>query len=118
MTVRFLWKSTCSTCRQAKSFLTEHGINTEARDLKKQPLTLVEAQAVLRLRPLQDLLNFRHDAAKKGKWKKRLPSLDDAASAVADDVNVLRRPILVADGNVLVGFDADAYKQALALYRR
>lgn len=93
----------------------EHKIALAERDIGKQPLTVAEARAILELRPLGELLNLRHELAKKRDWKNRLPSLEEAARAIAQDAKVLRRPILVAEGNVLVGFDADAYRQALSL---
>lgn len=51
------------------------------------------------------MLNVRHALAKERGWAERPPSVDDFVSAVADEPNLLRRPILVRGKSVLVGFD-------------
>jgi arsenate reductase-like glutaredoxin family protein len=55
------------------------------------------------------LLNTRHAVVKDKGWVAKPPSVDVFAKAVAADVNVLRRPILIAGAKVIVGFDREAY---------
>lgn len=55
------------------------------------------------------VLNTRHATAKQHGWATAPPSAAVFAKAVAADVNLLRRPILVVGNRVIVGFDRAAY---------
>jgi arsenate reductase-like glutaredoxin family protein len=55
------------------------------------------------------VLNTRHATAKQHGWASAPPSAAEFARAVVADVNLLRRPILVLDDRVIVGFDRAAY---------
>jgi arsenate reductase-like glutaredoxin family protein len=50
------------------------------------------------------VMNPRHALAKERGWLERPPPAAAFAAAVAEDPNLLRRPILIAD-KVLVGYD-------------
>jgi len=55
------------------------------------------------------VLNTRHATAKDKGWVDSPPSAAVFAKAVVADVNLLRRPILIAGNRVIVGFDKPAY---------
>ena len=56
-------------------------------------------------------LNTRHATAKEKGWVESPPDADTFAKAVAKDVNLLRRPILVIGKKYVVGFDKAAYSK-------
>lgn len=51
------------------------------------------------------VLNTRHALARERGWLERPPPVAEFAAAVVADVNLLRRPILLAGKKVLVGYD-------------
>ena len=55
------------------------------------------------------VLNTRHATAKEKGWADQPPSAAVFAKAVVADVNLLRRPILILDDKIVVGFDKPAY---------
>jgi arsenate reductase-like glutaredoxin family protein len=55
------------------------------------------------------VLNTRHAIAKEKGWADKPPDAKTFAKAVVKDVNLLRRPILVAGKKLIVGFDKAAY---------
>jgi arsenate reductase-like glutaredoxin family protein len=55
------------------------------------------------------VLNTRHATAKQNGWIASPPSVAVFAKAVAGDVNLLKRPILIIGDRVIVGFDKPAY---------
>jgi arsenate reductase-like glutaredoxin family protein len=55
------------------------------------------------------VLNTRHATAKEKGWIESPPSAAVFAKAVAADVNLLRRPILIVGNRVIVEFDKLAY---------
>lgn len=55
------------------------------------------------------VLNTRHAIAKDKGWAESPPDVATFAKAVVKDVNLLRRPIVVAGKKTIVGFDKAAY---------
>jgi arsenate reductase-like glutaredoxin family protein len=55
------------------------------------------------------VLNTRHRLAKANNWVAKPPSATAFAKAVALELNLLRRPILIDGKRVIIGFDRDAY---------
>ncbi len=55
------------------------------------------------------VLNTRHAVAKEKGWVDAPPDADTFAKAVVKDVNLLKRPILIAGKKTIVGFDKAAY---------
>jgi arsenate reductase-like glutaredoxin family protein len=50
------------------------------------------------------VLNTRHAVAKERGWDEKPPSIEEFVRAVARDMNVLKRPILIRGKTVLIGF--------------
>jgi arsenate reductase-like glutaredoxin family protein len=66
-------------------------------------------EIVARAGSVAAVLNTRHATAKEKGWIDAPPSAAVFARAVAGDVNLLRRPILIVGDRVIVGFDKPAY---------
>jgi len=59
------------------------------------------------------VINTRHAVAKAHGWKAKAPARATFVSAVLEDPNLLRRPILVDGKTVVIGKDEAALKKAL-----
>lgn len=107
----------CSTCRSARRWLDERGVAYRLHDLGAAPPELEALQEIHRRSglPVRKLFNTSGQSYRAGGWSQRLPALDDAAALaeLARDGMLVKRPILVTGGAVLVGFSADAYARAL-----
>ncbi len=55
------------------------------------------------------VLNTRHATAKEHGWADKPPSVAEFAKAAAKEPNLLKRPIVVAGDQVIVGFNKTAY---------
>lgn len=55
------------------------------------------------------VLNTRHKIAKEKGWVTSPPDAATFAKAVVKEVNLLRRPIVIAGKKLIVGFDKAAY---------
>ena len=76
----------------------------------KSGLTEAAVKAIVdKVGSVAPLLNTRHATVKEKGWVEKPPSAAVFAKAVAADVNVLKRPILILDNKVIVGFDKPAY---------
>ena len=55
------------------------------------------------------VLNTRHATAKEKGWVASPPDVDTFVKAVVKDVNLMKRPIVIAGKKAIVGFDKAAY---------
>lgn len=58
---------------------------------------------------VSSVLNTRHAVAKANGWVANPPDAATFAKAVVEEPNLLRRPIVVAGKQLIVGFDQAAY---------
>lgn len=104
------WKSTCTSCRDARSSL--RGLPIEVKEVNYAKTGLDESTVrdiVAKAGSVAAVLNTRHAIAKEKGWKEQPPSAQEFARAVAAEPNLLRRPIVIAGDRVIVGFDPAAY---------
>lgn len=74
-----------------------------------------EIDLILKAAPsVHDVMNTRHKVVKANGWKDKAPSKTAFAKAILEENNLLRRPILVHDGEVVVGKDLDGIRALLA----
>lgn len=107
----------CSTCRKAKEFLLEHGLSFTERDIKTErpgveELRCWQARSGL---PLSRFFNTSGQLYRKLALKDRLPGMSEEEQLVllASDGMLVRRPILVREETVLVGFREKEWLAAL-----
>ena len=58
---------------------------------------------------VKPLINTRHAIAKEKGWADNPPDAETFAKAVVKEVNLLKRPILIAGKKTIIGFDKPAY---------
>lgn len=104
----FVWYPKCTTCQKAKRFLDERGIAYEARDIKLQPPTAAEltdwiARSGL---PLKKFFNTSGLVYKNLGLKDKLQVMTETEqiNLLAGDGMLVKRPLLIGDGAVRVGF--------------
>ncbi len=98
----------CSTCKKAVKWLEDNNIEYKYRDIKldnpsEDELRKWHAASGL---PLKKFFNTSGMLYKEMKLKDRLPDMseDEQFKLLASDGLLVKRPIAVADGKVLVGF--------------
>ena len=109
MQPKFYYKSTCDTCRRARKFLQSTGIAFEERDMSREPLTEPELRELVGERETQPFLNFRNELYRERKMKANPPARDEAFALMAAHPNLIRRPLLVTNEEILLVFDEEAY---------
>ena len=107
----------CTTCQKAKAFLDAQGIAYTLRDIKLENPTRQElAQWYERAGlPLKKFFNTSGLQYKALELKDRLPTMseEEQLDLLATDGMLVKRPILVGDDFVLVGFKQDQWEVAL-----
>jgi len=109
----------CSTCRKALKFLSEAGVDFEANDIVANPPSKAALKKAHRLSglPLNKLFNTSGQSYRNGGFKEKLTTMSDeqAFAALASDGKLIKRPLVIGDGFVLVGFREDEWRQALGV---
>ncbi len=110
----FLCYPRCSTCQKAKKWLDERGIAYVLRDIKEQNPTAEELRAWREKSglPLKRFFNTSGLQYKALGLKEKLLAMteEEQFDLLATDGMLVKRPILVGDDFVLVGFKEDAWR--------
>jgi arsenate reductase len=93
--------------------LLELGAEIESRDLDKAPLSLDEIEALIGDRDFKLFLNPRNELYREKKMAERSPARGEAIALMSKNPNLIKRPILLRGGKILLGFDEDAYRKLL-----
>lgn len=108
MSVLFLWYPKCTTCQKAKAWLDEHHIPYEARHIKEENPTGEELEGWTKRSglPLKRFFNTSGLVYKELGLKDRLPEMSEAEQLelLGSNGMLVKRPILVSDEMVFVGF--------------
>lgn len=117
MSVLFLEYPKCSTCQKAKKWLDERGISYEDRHIVEQNPTAEEIKAWREKSglPLKRFFNTSGLKYKELGLKDRLPQMseEEQYALLSTDGMLVKRPIIVGDDFVLVGFRPAEWEQHL-----
>ena len=111
----FICYPKCATCKKAQKWLTENGVSVEARDIAKDNPGEDELRAWHKRSglPLKKFFNTSGKKYKEMHLKDKLPNMseDEQYKLLASDGLLVKRPILIDESSVLVGFkEADWQK--------
>ena len=113
----FLCYPKCSTCQKAKAWLEERSISYDLRDIKQNNPTVEELTAWYRKSglPLKKFFNTSGLQYKVLGLKDKLPAMseDEQLALLATDGMLVKRPLLIGGGKVLVGFKPAEWEAAL-----
>jgi arsenate reductase len=106
--IKFICYPKCTTCQKANKWLDDNKIEYEFRDIKLDNPTLNELTEWHKKSglPLKKLFNTSGLLYKSFDLKNKLPTMtdDEMLKLLATDGMLVKRPLLVGDEFVLVGF--------------
>ena len=98
----------CTTCQRAKAWLEAHGVEFTLRDIKAQKPSREELEEWYKKSglPLKRFFNTSGLLYKSLELKDKLPQMEEEEqlNLLATDGMLVKRPILVGEDFVLVGF--------------
>ena len=107
----------CSTCRKAKKWLDENNIECESRHIIEDNPAASELREWWEISglPLKRFFNTSGMKYRELKLKNKLPDMseDEQLDLLATDGMLVKRPILVGDDVVLVGFKVKEWEELL-----
>lgn len=111
----FIWYSKCSTCQKAKKWLDDNGIAYEIRHIKdenpsEEELRIWHKKSGL---PLKKFFNTSGLLYKSLNLKDKLPAMsdDEQYRLLASDGMLVKRPLVITDDTVIVGFKEEEYNK-------
>lgn len=84
--------------------LREKGAEFEEVDLNKG-LSIAELERLIGKRDYREFLNSRNELYREKGMKEAPPPRDEALRLMSENPNLIRRPILVKGGQILLGLD-------------
>ena len=82
----------------------------EFRDLGKERLTAEELDRLTGNRDYREFLNPRNELYRKRKMKEHPPWRAEALKLMAREPNLIRRPVVIAGNEIILGYDEAKWK--------
>ena len=117
--IKFICYPKCTTCQKAEKWLMENNISYELRDIKLENPTYEELCAWYERSglPLKKFFNTSGLLYKSLGLSAKLPEMieEEMLRLLSSDGMLVKRPLLVGEDFVLVGFRADAWEKVLGV---
>jgi len=115
---KFYCYEKCSTCKKAKKFLDNNQIPYEPIDIKTAKFKPEDIKTFHKKsgKELKKLFNTSGKQYRELNLKNKVDqfSEEEAYNLLSTNGMLLKRPILVTDDKVYIGFDADEYEELLS----
>ena len=113
--VKFICYPRCTTCQRAEKWLKERGIPYELRDIKTENPSKEELWDWYKKSglPLKKFFNTSGLLYKSLALKEKLPTMseEEQIELLSTDGMLVKRPILITDSQVLVGFKEQEWEK-------
>lgn len=111
----FLHYPACSTCQKAKKWLTENNIDYTNRLIVEERPTAAELKTWIERSglPIKRFFNTSGLVYKELKLSEKLPSMseEEQIALLATNGKLVKRPLLIVENTVLVGFKPDDWER-------
>jgi len=118
--MEFICYPRCKTCQKARKWLDEHGIEYSFRDIQTDNPSAEELREfyVKSGLPLKRFWNTSGQKYRDLSLSKKLPNMseEEQIALLATDGMLVKRPILVGEDFVLIGFKEDEWEETLSRY--
>ncbi|MFD2936411.1 ArsC family reductase [Spirosoma flavum] len=105
----------CDTVKKARIWLSEHGVDYQFHDYKKQGIDQKTIEHWLTQKPWEELINRAGTTWKKVPDAEKPTDVKRAIALMIEKPSVIRRPLIEVNGQlVAVGFTVDQYKETFS----
>lgn len=85
--------------------MERRGFQLQFRDLWEEPLSVSELEKLIGPRDHTDFLNTHSGVYREKKLAENPPTRREAIRLMAKEPSLIRRPVVIAGGRVVLGFD-------------
>ena len=105
----------CTSCRKAKKWFKEHNIPFKERNIFAQPLSKDEIKKILQMTEdgTEEIISTRSKAYQALKMDINDLTIDQLISLIEKNPGLLRRPIMMDDKILQVGYNEDEIRRFL-----
>lgn len=105
----------CTSCRKAKSWLEEHEIPYTERNIFSEPLSIDEIKEILRMTEdgTDEIISTRSKTFQKLDVNLENMPLQDLFELIKENPGLLRRPIIIDEKRLQVGYNEDEIRRFL-----
>jgi regulatory protein spx len=105
----------CTSCRKAKAWLEEHNIPYVERNIFAEPLTIEEIKEILRMTEngTDEIISTRSKIFQKLNINVESMPLQDLYEVIRQNPGLLRRPIIIDEKRLQVGYNEDEIRRFL-----
>ena len=115
--IKFICYPKCTTCQKAKKRLDDNKIEYELRDIKEDNPSLEELSDWYKMSglPLKKFFNTSGLLYKSMELKDKLPTIseEEQLKLLATDGMLVKRPLLIGEDFVLVGFKESEWSEKI-----
>ena len=91
--------------------MLDKGVELDEHDLGKERLTADQLNALIGKRSHLDFLNTRNEMYRQRKMKENPPARDEALKLMAQEPNLIKRPIVIRGGQMVLGYDEEGLRK-------
>lgn len=105
----------CTSCRKARAWLQEHDIPFTERNIFSDPLSVDEIKNILRMTEdgTEDIISKRSKAYQSLKVDLNALPMKVLYKLISENPGLLRRPIIMDDKRLQVGYNEDEIRRFL-----
>lgn len=105
----------CTSCRKARAWLEEHEIPFEERNIFSEPLSIDEIKQILRMTEdgTDEIISTRSKVFQKLNVNVETMPLQELYQVIHEHPGLLRRPIIIDEKRLQVGYNEDEIRRFL-----
>lgn len=113
--VKLYTSPSCTSCRKAKAWLEEHEIPFQERNIFSEPLSITELKEILRMTEegTDEIISKRSKTFQELNINLESMPLQDLFELMSENPGLLRRPILIDEKRLQVGYNEDEIRRFL-----
>ena len=105
----------CTSCRKAKSWLEEHDLGYEEKNIYHEPLSKDEIKEILMLTDegTEEIISYRSQAYQDLEVDIDTLSMNDLLELFIEEPSLIRRPIIMDDRRLQIGYNEEEIRMFL-----
>ncbi|WP_198439983.1 transcriptional regulator SpxA [Aerococcus urinae] len=113
--VKLYTSPSCTSCRKARAWLEEHNIAYVERNIFQEPLSRDEIKEILRMTEdgTEEIISTRSKAFQELHIDLNEISLNELFDLIQENPGLLRRPIIMDEKHLQVGYNEDEIRRFL-----
>lgn len=113
--IKLYLSPSCTSCRKAKAWLEEHNLEYVEKNIYHEPLTKDEIKEILMLTDegTEEIISYRSEAYKRLQIDFDELSMSELLDLFIEEPSLVRRPIIMDDRRLQVGFNDEEIRMFL-----